>query len=332
MDGKTVFLTGGTGFVGMNIAQRMLAEGWDVILYARKAPDASFLEELKQLAGRLIFEAGDVRDQDRMEAILEKYQVDDFVHGAAITPDYEMERNHPAVILDVNCMGLLHGMLAAANKGIRRFLYLGSISAYGSTAFQEGVLEEGVSAGNPHSLYELSKFTGERLVLRIKELYSMNAYVVRIGDVYGPWERYTGVRGHMSLIYQTTAAAMRGESVILPRPCLQDWVSGPDIAGEVLAVLQAKKLNYDIYPFCSGERWSLLDWCRLLKGRYPEFSYELAEKPQEASIQVNQSRDNAPMQMDRLFKDTGYAPMQKDAESAFACYMKWLEEHPGFLK
>lgn len=41
MDGKTVFLTGGTGFVGMNIAQRMLAEGWDVILYARKAPDAS---------------------------------------------------------------------------------------------------------------------------------------------------------------------------------------------------------------------------------------------------------------------------------------------------
>ena len=119
------------------------------------------MEELKQLAGRLIFEAGDVRDQDRMEAILEKYQVDDFVHGAAITPDYEMERNHPAVILDVNCMGLLHGMLAAANKGIRRFLYLGSISAYGSTAFQEGVLEEGVSAGNPHSLYELSKFTGE---------------------------------------------------------------------------------------------------------------------------------------------------------------------------
>ncbi len=329
---RTVFLTGGTGFVGMNIAQRLLTEGWNVILYARRTPELLFMEELEKLRGRLIFEAGDVLDQKHVEEVLEKYQVDDFVHGAAITPDYEMEKKNPAQILEVNCLGLLHSMLAAANKEIKRFLYLGSISAYGSTAFQEGMLEEGVSCGNPHSLYEISKFTGERIVLRLKELYGMDAYVARIGDVYGPWERYTGVRGHMSLIYQTTAAAMEGKQITLPRPCIQDWVSGPDIAGEVLAILQAEKLTYDIYPFCSGERWSLLDWCQLLKERYPGFSYELATEQKEASIQVNQSRDNAPMGLVRLLEDTGYKPMHRDVKSAFECYMQWLDSHEGFLK
>lgn len=332
MEKRTVFLTGGTGFVGMNIAERLLAEGWKVILYARKEPDSSYIKELQKFLGQLIYEQGDVQDQEKMEAILKKYQVDDFVHGAAVTPDREMEEKNPAFALEVNCMGLLKAALAAKNHGIRRFLYLGSISAYGSTAFQEGMLEEGISQGDPHSLYELSKFTGERILLRLKELYGMDAYVARIGDVYGPWERYTGVRGHMSLIYQTTARAMKGEHVTLPRPCFQDWVSGPDIAGEVLALLRAERLQYDVYPFCSGKVWPLTSWCELLQKKYPAFSYAMAEKPEEASIQVNQSKDNAPMSIARLKEDTGYEPMQQDAESAFSCYMEWLEQHPGFLQ
>lgn len=331
MDRKTVFITGGTGFVGMNIAETLLQQGWKVILYARKKLDTDAAAELKRLPGSVFVELGDVLDKKRMEDILEQYHVDYFIHGAAITPDETMEAENPEAILQVNCMGLLNGMLAAREKRIRRFLYLGSISAYGSTAFEGKVLEEGISIGKPRSLYELSKYMGEHLVLRLGELYGMEAYIARIGDVYGPWERYTGVRSHMSLIYQATVKALKGETAYLPRPCLQDWVSGPDIAGETLALLKAKKLSHRIYPFCSGSQWTLLQWCRLLKERYPEFSYEIADTPKQVNIRVNQSEDNAPMSLQRLHEDTGYSPICQTPEEAFDCYMRWIEGHRQYL-
>lgn len=332
MEGKTAFVTGGTGFVGMNIAWKLLSEGWRVIMYARKAPAGAFLEELSQLSGQIYFEKGNILDQDRMKMLLNKYRVDYFVHGAAITPDEEMEKDNPVTILEVNCIGVLRAVLAAKEAEIKRFLYLGSISAYGSTASQKEMLDEGKDIADPRSLYELSKFTGERALLQMKKLLDLDAAVARIGDVYGPWERHTDVRSHMSLVYQATESAIKGRSISIPRPCLQDWVSGPDIAGEVQAILETKTLKYDIYPFCSGTRWTLEEWCELLQKRYPDFSYSVAKNPEEASIQVNQKCDNAPMDLKRLHENTGYCPQQDSVEKAFECYMNWLDNHPNFMK
>ena len=327
MGEKNVLLTGGTGFVGLNIAEQLLKEGWNVVLYARKPLDRRITEELQALPGTLSLELGDVLDQNRMEELLSRYEIRDMIHGAAVTPDEKTEAANPAMIMEVNCMGLLHSLLAAKNHGVRRFLYLGSISAYGRTAFLGKPLVEGVSKGDPYSLYELSKFTGERLLNRLADLYGMEAYVARIGDVYGPWERPTGVRSHMSLIYQATARALKGQSVLLPRECLQDWVSGPDIAGETLALLEAEKLHYRVYPFCGGTRWTLLEWCRLLKERFPDFSYGLAGENEKADIEVNQTKDNDPMSLIRLKEDTGYEPVDKEIGTAFEHYMEWIDGH-----
>lgn len=104
MEGKSVFITGGTGFVGMNIAHLFLEKGWEVILYARKLPDHAYMEELGRLPGRIRFEQGDVSDGKRMEEILKKYQADCVVHGAAITPDRDMEARSPELVIEVNCL------------------------------------------------------------------------------------------------------------------------------------------------------------------------------------------------------------------------------------
>lgn len=332
MGERTIFITGGTGFVGMNIAHLFLERGWEVILYARKRPNDVYMDELRKLPGNLRFEQGDVADRRKMETLLKDYQADSFVHGAAVTPDRNMETESPELVMDVNCMGLLKAVIAAKNCGVRRFLYLGSISAYGETAFEEKELDEDRSVGRPRSLYEISKYTSEKILLRLKELYGMDAAVARIGDVYGPWERYTGDRVHMSLVYQATRCAMRGERVILPRPCMQDWAYGTDIAGEVFALITAERLKYDIYPLCSGKQWSLLEWCGLLKEAYPGFSCGLASAGEKATIQVNQQLDNAPMSLCRLQEDTGYVPEAASLHEGFSRYMRWLECHGGFIQ
>ena len=327
---RTVLLIGGTGFVCMNIAELLLDNGINVVLLARNSLDEVAASELSDKPGKLIFFKGDVLDKKSLDDVIKLNGVTDVIHGAAITPSMEMEMLHAKKVIEVNCIGLMNMLDVCRINGVNRFIYLGSISAYGKTAFESKELIEDVSIAKPYSLYEISKFTGERIVLRYRELYSMDAYVARVGDVFGPWERHTGVRTFMSFPYQTTYKAVQGEKVILPRPTYIDWVYGRDVAGSVKAILCAQKLNYSIYPICSGYRWPITDWCELLKCKFKDFDYKLAGEGEEATIRVNQEKDNAPMQTNRLVEDVDYTPVY-DLKRAFEDYMQWLEKHSGYL-
>jgi len=331
MEMGNVLITGGNGFVCMNIAQYFLERGINVVTLARHKMSEAAASELSSKSGIFTQVLGDVLDREFLFSIMKEYKITDVINGAAVTPSKELEISNPRQVMDVNCMGLMNTLDAARENHVRRFIYLGSVSGYGETCFTSKVLVEGKSQGNPHSLYELSKYTGERIVQRYRELFEMDAYVARIGDVFGSWERKTGVRSYMSLIYQTTAIALKGGSVILPKPNTIDWVYGKEVAGEIYALMYAPKLQYDIYPVCSGYIWPLTDWCKKLEERFPEFCWRLASDPEEATIRVNQILDNAPMQLTRLAEDTGYQP-KYDLDTAFADYMEWINEHPDYVK
>lgn len=327
---RTVLITGGTGFVCMNIAEALLTRGNSVVLLARHAPPAALLREFDALPGRLTFACGDVTDAASLAAAIRQHHITDFIHGAAVTPSQEAEYQDPVSIMQINCMGVLNALEAARQTGVGRFLYLGSVSGYGRTCFTSDVLIEGESLGDPHTLYELSKFTGERLVQRYRALFGMDAALLRVGDVFGPWERRTGVRSFMSFPYQLTTAALRGEHAVLPGPNRIDWVYGRDIGASAAALLHAPTLDYDAYPLCSGFLWPITDWCRRLAARFPSFSWSMAAPGEAPTIRVNQTQDNAPMQADRLVRQTGYRP-RYDLDLAFDDYMRWLDAHPAWL-
>ena len=312
---RTVLITGGTGFVCMNIAETLLTRGDSVVLFARHAPPAALLREFDALPGRLIFACGDVTDAASLAAVIRQHHITDLIHGAAVTPSQAAEYQNPVSIMQINCTGVLNALEAARQTGVGRFLYLGSVSGYGQTCFESDVLIEGESLGNPHTLYELSKFTGERLVQRYRALFGMDAALLRVGDVFGPWERKTGVRSFMSFPYQLTAAALRGEHAVLPGPNRIDWVYGRDIGASAAALLHVPSLDYDAY----------------LSERFPAFSWSMAAPGEAPTIRVNQTQDNAPMQTDRLIRQTGYLP-RYDLDLAFDDYMRWLEAHPAWLE
>lgn len=327
---RTVLITGGTGFVCMNIAELLLNRGINVVLFARRPLRDEVVKEMSEKLGTISYYYGDVLKEADLNEAISRYEVTDVIHGAAVTPSREMEMERPKEIMNINCMGLINSLDAARLAGVKRFIYLGSVSGYGETCFTSDVLVEGESLGNPHSLYELSKFAGERIVQRYRDLYQMDAIVARVGDVFGPWERKTGVRSYMSFPYQLTSAAMKKEAVILPKPNCIDWVYGRDIAESVLALLLANTLHYDVYPLCSGYLWSLMDWCERLEKRYPGFVWKLAENGDVPTMRVNQIEDNAPMQLDRLIEDTGVRP-KYNIDLAFCDYMAWLDNHPDYI-
>lgn len=327
---RTVLLTGGTGSVGMNVCLRLLDEGIDVVLFARHRPRDDDMAEMRNRPGAAHFFQGDVLDPAALPAAIEKHRVTDLIHGAAATPNAATECDQAGTVMNVNCLGVVAALDAARKHLPGRFILLGSISAYGRTAMEAAPLVEDVSVADPQSLYELSKFTAERIVLRYHRALGMPAFVARIGDVFGPWEHYSGVRPLMSFPYQTTAIAQNGGVAVLPRPCVMDWIYGTDIAGAVFALLTAKAPRFPVYPMSSGFRWPLSDWCELLKRRYPGFEYRIDGDPARATIKVNQTNDNAAMSTERMAEDLGFVP-QFDLERSFEDYMAWLDRHPGYL-
>src|SRR5699024_3558390 len=94
-----VLLTGGSGFVGLNVAERLLASGDDVVIFDSSAPLDKFVDGVSGLPGELHFTRGDVRDRRSLDEAIRRHGVERIVHGAAITAGMERERTGAADIM-----------------------------------------------------------------------------------------------------------------------------------------------------------------------------------------------------------------------------------------
>lgn len=323
-----VLLTGGTGFVGINIAEKLLSEGMDVVFYALNPLIDEAEQAFQKCKGNYFFVHGDILDQNLLDLTIKQYNITTVIHGAAITPDVQRELTAGRTILNVNCMGTVEALETARKNNIEKFIHLSSISAYGKTASEDDILKEDGSIMKPEDLYEISKYTAERIAIRYKHLLGMNLTAVRMGHIFGPWEHHSGVRDVMSPLFQTTRLATLGEKAFLSRPGYTSWVYSRDIAASLYALLKADTLKHDVYNLGYRQVWSVEEWCQLLEKKYPAFSYEITNDAEK--INTIFRPDNAPLQIDRLIDDIGYVP-HFDIEKSFEDYTNWVEKHPVFL-
>lgn len=318
-----VLLTGGCGFVGINIARRLLEGGHQVVVFDSRPMLESAGAYLRE-AGYIWFVRGDVLQPRQLTDALLEYGIDTVVHGAAITPDTAREKNSFAQVMEVNLRGTLNILDAARKHGIGRFVYLSSVAVYGDASQMFDTMKEDTQC-NPCNVYELSKYTSERAVMRYRELFGLNAYALRLADVFGVWETNTGVRDTLSAPCLALRAAMRGEEVRLSREGYCGWVYVRDIASSVEALLATRSLNHTIYHSGAVWRWSIARWCEKLADRYPGFRWRIV-RPGEESIRYHANRDNGMFEITRLTEDTGYKP-QYDLPRAFDDYLAWAEQH-----
>lgn len=329
---RNILLTGGSGSVGMNVCQKLLSEGCHVILLARHPLKEAQTAELCSAGGRLSVVLGDVTEERAVKDTIVKYAITDIIHAAAITPGAESDLTQARTTIEVNCIGTISVLNAAmAGQIPGRFLMLGSISAYGRAALTNDVLVEGQTTADPQVIYEISKFAAERIFLRYRQTGGIRGCVVRIGDVYGPWEHYSGVRPHMSLPYQAAALAQRGEAAYYPRNYSGEWIYGPELAEAVYGLLTAPELHYDVYPLSSGNRWKISEWCDLLQERFPAFRHGMASGGAPVNMCINQTTDNGAMSSQRIREDTGFVSTFGLKES-FDDYMRWIDRHPNYVK
>lgn len=319
----TYLITGGSGFVGLNIAAALLERGETVVLLDVNGPPAAAERHLRGLGGALAVEAGDVRDGAATAAVMKRHGIRKLVHGAAITAGAERERKQARFIAEVNLGGTIETLEAALAAGVSRVVQLGTGSVFGAQ-IPPGTasIDEGETLPVPDSLYGITKYAAERTALRYRDTRGLDVAVARLGVVFGPWEYDTGVRDTLSIPLQLLRAAEAGEFVRFRRTLPDDWVYVRDVAGAVLALLDLPATPNPVYQVATGGRWSILDWCERLKGRYPGFDYAIVGDGEPVSIGATQPSARPPFSVGRLRRDANFTAAFPP-DRAFDDYVRW---------
>jgi nucleoside-diphosphate-sugar epimerase len=322
-----ILVTGGAGFVGLNLVEALLARGEHVVVFGHEAalPDPA-PAVFARLPGRLELVQGDVRDEAALREVFRTRRIGAVFPFAAVTAGPAREAADPALVLDVNLKGLIATLAAARDAGtVRRVILPSSAAVYGESAYAHAVLEEATTPAVPISLYGVTKYAVERAGLRLAGLWGLDAVAARIGATFGPWERDTGLRDTLSVPFALGEAARRRESIVIPAaPPAYDWIQSRDLAAGLLALLDARDPPHRVVNLSSGLDWAphyaaCLD---VLARHFPGFRWRHAAAGEEATIRWNETRPRGVMANARAAA-FGWRPRLGPAE-AMADYAAWL--------
>lgn len=322
-----ILVTGAAGFVGLNVTEHLLRAGREVVALDRLDLPPRARRLFAALPGHLTVIGGSVLSAADLARALNIRPVDAVIHCAVITAGAAREKADPQGIVAVNVQGAVQALVAAAARGVRRFIYPSSVAVYGTNAEGTDPVSESL-APKPVMIYGLSKLACEVLLPRIAEVQGIGFAAARLASVYGPWEYATGVRDTLSPMLAAAECARAGQEAVLSRPGLGDFCYAPDIAAGLAALADAPALRQPIYNLGSGTARSAEDWCRALAPHVPGFQWRRARPGEAANVVSHVAFDRGPLDITAIRRDTGYHP-SFDLPAAAANYLAWIGRDIG---
>jgi UDP-glucuronate 4-epimerase len=191
MNSQQVLITGGAGFIGSHLAERLLARGVSVICldnfddyYDPQIKRVNIAGALQQSHYRFV--EGDIRDLDQLSHLFSRSSIDAVVHLAA-RPGVRPSLQWPTLYEQINVQGTLHVLEMAHRYGAKKVLFGSSSSVYGEG--NSAPSRETDRVDHPRSVYAATKRAGELLARTYHQLYGISVGCLRFFTVYGPRQR-----------------------------------------------------------------------------------------------------------------------------------------------
>lgn len=194
VDSRKIIVTGGAGFIGSHLVDRLLAEGASVVVidnfdpYYSPALKSANLDNARGYShDRFRLQELDIRDAAGVKAVIEREQPHAIIHMAAkagVRPSIEA----PTLYTEVNVLGTVHLLEAAvAVRPLPRFILASSSSVYGDR--DRAPFRESDPVDSPVSPYAATKRAAELMTSTFHHLHGLPATCLRFFTAYGPRNR-----------------------------------------------------------------------------------------------------------------------------------------------
>ena len=184
-----ITVTGGAGFIGSHLVDRLIEDGHTV-----QVIDNLYTGNKEFVHSKAQFVELDIRDP-KLYSVLEEFRPDYIFHEAAQT-EVSTSMSDPMLDCDINLMGLINLLNAAVKLDIKKFLMPSSAAVYGNLDTLP-LNEEMI--GNPSSFYGLTKLTTEHYLRIYHEAFGLPYICYRYSNVFGPRQGNGGEGGVISI-------------------------------------------------------------------------------------------------------------------------------------
>jgi len=300
-------VTGGGGFIGSHIVERLLADGHDVRVLDNFATGRR--ENLVAFAGDVDLVEGDIQSYERVHTAVRDCEV--VFHQAAL-PSVPRSIQDPLTSNAVNVIGTLNVLLAARDSGVRRVVYASSSSVYGANP---ALPKREDLPTLPISPYAVAKLAAESYCRSFTEVYGLETVALRYFNVFGP--RQDPLSEYAAVVPRFITKLLDGEAPIIFGDGEQSRDFTP-VSNVVAANLCAAASDEDgvvggVFNAACGERYTLnflVSQIRALVGCDVEPTYE---PPRVGDVKHSQA--DISLAREKL----GYEPSVSLAEGLGGC-------------
>jgi UDP-glucuronate 4-epimerase len=308
-----ILVTGGAGFIGSHLVEKLLAAGNEVVIvddfndfYDPQIKHANIAGFAKDVTVCCI----DLRDGAAVRGLFHREKVDAIVHLAAragVRPSIQL----PQLYYDTNVMGTLHLLEAARVTGVERFVFASSSSVYGAS--KTVPFSEDQHLTQTLSPYAATKVAGEFLCSTYSHLYQMRVVALRYFTVYGPRQRPD------LAIHQFTRRIYAGQPIdqFGDGSTRRDYTYIDDVIQGTTAALKYEGPRYDIFNLGESETIQLKELISAIEsalGKKAKVN-RLPEQPGDMPLTC--------ADISKARKFLGYNPTMKFSEG-LPRFVKWF--------
>jgi UDP-glucose 4-epimerase len=248
---KTYVVTGGAGFIGSHLTERLLRDGHQVRVVDNLVTGKR--ENLAHLNGELDFYEVSITNKNALSPIFKGAEV--VFHQAAL-PSVPRSIDDPLTTHEYDVTGTLNVLLAARDAGVRRVVYAASSSAYGDV---EGEYKIETMPPRPLSPYGVAKLAGEYYCQAFAHVYNLETVCLRYFNVFGPRQDPTSQYAAVIPLFITamlddTAPTIHGDGLQS-----RDFTYIDNVVHGNLLAAEAQEANGQVMNVATGGRVTLLE-------------------------------------------------------------------------